>query len=231
MSSLRNAVKRKTHKERAQPADRRKYGLLEKHKDYVLRARDYHRKEDAIRALKEKASSRNPDEFYFSMERQRTEGGVHVTPHGTANKYTEEQLRVMKTQDIKYVLSRAQTDAKRAERMQAHLHSIGERRPNTHVVFADDSDDAERMRPALEERAAREPGAAPLPAAVKRRRAAAYRELAERRARAAAMQTMVQEMALKKELMGRGSVRKLKLKQRGGEEERIVYKWKRERKK
>ena len=34
MSSLRNAVKRVEHKERAQPASRKKLGLLEKHKDY-----------------------------------------------------------------------------------------------------------------------------------------------------------------------------------------------------
>lgn len=34
MASLRNAVKRIEHKERAQPASRRKLGLLEKHKDY-----------------------------------------------------------------------------------------------------------------------------------------------------------------------------------------------------
>lgn len=38
MSSLRNAVKRVEHKERAQPASRRKLGLLEKHKDYGERA-------------------------------------------------------------------------------------------------------------------------------------------------------------------------------------------------
>jgi len=67
MSSLRNAVKRKTHKERAQPAKRRHLGLLEKKKDYLLRAKDYHRKQDRLRILREKAAMRNPDEFYKRM--------------------------------------------------------------------------------------------------------------------------------------------------------------------
>lgn len=64
-SSLRNAVKRIEHKERAQPAARKKLGLLEKHKDYVERAKDFHKKQKVIRTLKSKADSKNPDEFYF----------------------------------------------------------------------------------------------------------------------------------------------------------------------
>lgn len=72
MASLRKAIRRRIHKERAQPAHRRKLGLLEKHKDYKLRSRDYHRKEDAIKELRRKAAARNPDEFYFAMHKEKT---------------------------------------------------------------------------------------------------------------------------------------------------------------
>ena len=125
MSALRNAVKRKTHKERSQPGDRRKFGLLEKKKDYVLRARDFHKKEDAIKALKTKAAYRNPDEFYFGMERNRTKDGVHVGRADESNKYTAEELALMKTQDVKYVALKASVEAKKAAKLKANLHRIG----------------------------------------------------------------------------------------------------------
>jgi U3 small nucleolar RNA-associated protein 11 len=43
--------------------------LLEKHQDYVKRARDYHSKQDRLKILKSKAVARNKDEFYFGMVR------------------------------------------------------------------------------------------------------------------------------------------------------------------
>ena len=60
---------RRTHRERAQPVARSKngVGLLEKHKDYVARARNYHAKQAHLKQLMEKARFRNPDEFYFKM--------------------------------------------------------------------------------------------------------------------------------------------------------------------
>lgn len=71
-TSLRNSLHRRNHKERGQLAHRTRLGILEKHKDYVLRARDYHSKQNRIQRLKEKAANRNQDEFYFGMVNQRT---------------------------------------------------------------------------------------------------------------------------------------------------------------
>ncbi|TYI24181.1 hypothetical protein ES332_A06G215700v1 [Gossypium tomentosum] len=54
MSSLRNAISRRAHKERAQPSSRKKIGLLEKHKDYVVHPKVFHKKEEMLQKLKEK---------------------------------------------------------------------------------------------------------------------------------------------------------------------------------
>jgi hypothetical protein len=73
MSSLRNSLHRRNHKERSQLAHRSRLGILEKHKDYVKRARDFHSKKDRIKRLREKAADRNKDEFYFGMHKSKTE--------------------------------------------------------------------------------------------------------------------------------------------------------------
>ena len=67
MKNLRNVVKRSTHKERHQPAARKHLGLLEKKKDYLVRAKNYHSKQDYLKSLEEKTRLKNPDEFSFAM--------------------------------------------------------------------------------------------------------------------------------------------------------------------
>lgn len=230
MSSLRNAVKRRAHKERSQPSERQKYGLLEKHKDYVLRARDFHRKEDTIRKLKEKAATRNPDEFYYKMIKSKTIDGVH-RPQTTAQQYTYEEIMLMKTQDIGYVLSKAQSEQKKVERLQAGLHSIDQPPTNKHVYFAEDSEEAKELRPLVTSGQQQEHGTRTvLPKRIRKLHDGAYRELNDRTERAAKLRSMVMVMSMQKELMGKGRKRKLQSSEVLSPSEVPVYKWHQERK-
>jgi U3 small nucleolar RNA-associated protein 11 len=79
MSSLRNAVKRIAHKERSQPIARKKLGLLEKHKDYSIRAQDYKKKKQTINSLRQKAAFKNEDEFYFKMISSKTKVRIFMS--------------------------------------------------------------------------------------------------------------------------------------------------------
>ncbi|EST06657.1 Small-subunit processome, Utp11 [Kalmanozyma brasiliensis GHG001] len=101
-SSLRNAVHRRNHKERSQPVGRSKLGLLEKHKDYVLRAKDHHRKAAQIKRLTEKAAMRNKDEFYFGMINSSTKKGVHQHAR-PGDSLDNDVVALLRTQDVGYV--------------------------------------------------------------------------------------------------------------------------------
>lgn len=102
-TTFKNLIQRREHRERSQPAHRSRFGLLEKHKDYVQRAKNYHDKEKRIIALKRRASMRNPDEFYFGMHKSKTEGGVHTKAREDVPQLTAEELELLKTQDRAYI--------------------------------------------------------------------------------------------------------------------------------
>jgi U3 small nucleolar RNA-associated protein 11 len=128
MSSLRNAVKRITHKERSQPQDRSHLGILEKKKDYQQRAKHYHAQQDRLKRLQERAAQRNPDEFYFGMQRSQVKNGKHTqaaTKEKDDYRHLDPQLvRIMKDQDLKFVRMQQQQDSKAAAKLQASLHQL-----------------------------------------------------------------------------------------------------------
>ncbi|KAI8872787.1 U3 small nucleolar RNA-associated protein 11 [Ramicandelaber brevisporus] len=144
MSSLKNAAPRREHKERSQPLARQRYGLLEKKKDYVKRARDYHSKQDRLRSLREKARQRNPDEFYFGMQRSSIQNGVHVTKE-RANKYDADTLKLMKTQDVRYAATQSTKEARQIEKLRDNLHLMGHTeaagKKRSSSSMSDDDDD------------------------------------------------------------------------------------------
>jgi U3 small nucleolar RNA-associated protein 11 len=98
---------------------------LEKKKDYKQRADDYHKKEERIKMMRQKASMRNPDEFYFGMHKSKVRDGKHVSDDDY-RKLDPELVRVMKSQDLSYVRMQRQKDMKRAERLQVSLQLLDE---------------------------------------------------------------------------------------------------------
>lgn len=250
MSSLRNAVKRREHKERGQLQERRKLGLLEKHKDYVQRARDYNKKQRRLQQMQLKAAFRNPDEFYFSMASARTEGGVHVSTNNHAEQLTPEALKLLKTQDLAYVQMKRAVDLRKAEKLTAGLHFLEAPKGNKHTVFVDDDEQLERFdlaehfdtAPELVDRAFNRPrkdalktmkmtSAPANPAAVRKlrkERDGVYRELNERLERASKLSRMGAKLDLERKVQTKG--KKMKVKD-AADGLPAVYKWKQQRQK
>ncbi|KAF7311096.1 hypothetical protein HMN09_00653700 [Mycena chlorophos] len=124
---LRNSLHRRNHKERSQLAHRSRLGILEKHKDYVKRARDYHDKQDKLNRLRQKAAEKNKDEFYFAMKKQSTKarGGVHVAERGNVA-LPVDIVKVLKSQDENYVRTMRTAGLKKIDKIKAQLTSMAD---------------------------------------------------------------------------------------------------------
>ena len=79
LKNIKKYLPKKTYKERSQPEERKRLGLLEKKQDYKIRAEDHHTKEKKFKGLVEKARGKNPDEFYFQMNNSKIVNGENLT--------------------------------------------------------------------------------------------------------------------------------------------------------
>ncbi|KAI4330565.1 hypothetical protein MLD38_028844 [Melastoma candidum] len=228
MSSLRNAINRRAHKERSQPQSRRTFGLLEKHKDYVVRAKAFHKKEETLQKLKEKAAFRNPDEFYFKMINTKTVDGVH-RPESQGKRYTQEELMLMRTQDMGYILQKMQSEKKKIERLAATLQSLGDHGSSSHVYYAESRDEAREIQ-SNSSRNSLALDSKPIPKRIQRKMSESYRELEARKSRVKDLEKIYMGMALQKELQKKGRKRKLREDEVSAPTLRPVYKWRAERK-
>jgi len=153
----------KPYRERHQPQDRSHLGFLEKKKDYKLRADDYNNKKQVLKHLRKKALNKNPDEFYFHMSNSKTvDGGLHrdlvskKTKDKSETAKAKDQIRLMQTQDYKYVSMRRVMEQRKIEKLKGALHLLdktdnSDTRPlNTHTVFV--NDDTEKKNLDLAER-------------------------------------------------------------------------------
>lgn len=145
MAKLVHNVQKKQHRERSQLNSRAKYGFLEKHKDYVKRAQDHHRKENTLKILRGKAKDRNPDEYYHAMSSRKTDPqGLLVQSRGIDESLSMDQVKLLKTQDSNYVRTMRQMELKQMDKRKRDLlfQSSGK-----HTVFVDDREELETFDP------------------------------------------------------------------------------------
>ncbi|CAL8110917.1 unnamed protein product [Orchesella dallaii] len=146
MSSWKNASKayQKPHRERHQPEARKYLGLLEKKKDYKERADDYNSKKAQLQYLQRKALDKNPDEFYYHMVNSEVKEGVHYDKKKEVTMSTE-QVKLMQTQDHRYIASRRVIEDNKVKSLQANLHQLGSDNLNKHTFFVDDEKELKKF--------------------------------------------------------------------------------------
>jgi len=273
---MKNAVKRVTHKERSQPSARSKLGLLEKKKDYKERSYDYHKKQDYLTVLKKKTLERNPDEYYNQMHNSQIIKGKHTKIQD--NSLDSDVLKLLKTQDMGYVVHKKSVDSNKIDKLKSNLHMIGSnldinKGKANHTIFVDNEDEVESFDaakhfdtdPDLVDRTFNRPKVGQLEDQAKnlesnsinskklkniiKKSEKAYKELEERTKRAKKLDQALQGLALQRNLMGKGTKRKIVLDEDGNvvkkkkknkdededdrnreEDYKVIYKWKRERK-
>lgn len=161
-SFARTNAQKKQHKERSQPFNRQRYGLLEKKKDYVLRATDYKAKQKRLKTLREKAANKNEDEFYFGMVNGSTKRGVAVKERGNTA-LSQAVTKVLKTQDGGYIKTLAAVERRKLDALVWNQHllppdndddeqqssSTGEaaNKKRVHRVFVDSREEMESLDP------------------------------------------------------------------------------------
>ena len=196
--------------------------MLEKKKDYKIRAKHRNRKRLRLKILKEKASFRNPDEFYYGMINSVTDGGrvrkrlnekeKDIIP--IANRTRDERM-LAETQDSRYVGLKHGTETGRLEEFKKRLHfvSAAELAPRQHIVFVDDEEEMEKVIQKKTEdskslkqlsRKAKTTGNHRVNKKVLKHQTQSYRELQQRVDRHEKLKTVLTDMKTEKDLLSKG---------------------------
>ncbi|SCU94729.1 LADA_0G10726g1_1 [Lachancea dasiensis] len=249
MAKLVHNVQKKQHRERSQVAARSRFGFLEKHKDYVKRAQNFHQKQATLKILREKAQQRNPDEFYHGMHSRSLDGKGMLQKSRLAkdedSSLSTEQVKLLKSQDANYVRTLRQNERQLLERQTQNTMFKSK---GAHTVFVDDQDELRSFDPAeyfqttqdmlgrRENRLTRDQlSSQALQAGVKqlgldsetleRKKLKKLRQLQQHQDREKQLSGVLQRMEMEREGMKKGS--KKKIQDTNGN---VAFKWKKQRK-
>ncbi|AET41216.1 rRNA-processing protein UTP11 Ecym_7390 [Eremothecium cymbalariae DBVPG len=247
MAKLVHNIQKKQHRERSQVTERSRFGFLEKHKDYVKRAQDYHKKQTTLKILRSKVKERNPDEYYHAMNTRKvgSDGLLVKSRHadGEDPVLSMDQVKLLKTQDSNYVRTMRQTELNKAGKLS---HGVMYKSTGQHTIFVDDENKMRHFTPEQyfnttsemihrrENRLTKDQlaettltgSAAVMPAeSLQNKKLKKLKMVAKHLDRERKLQQVHQRMDLQRELMKKGSKRKII-----GSDGGVSYKWKKQRK-
>ncbi|AAS50739.1 ABL032Cp [Eremothecium gossypii ATCC 10895] len=247
MAKLVHNVQKKQHRERSQVSERARFGFLEKHKDYTKRAQNFHKKQATLKVLRSKAKERNPDEYYHAMHSRKVDSnGVLVKSrhaNGEDPSLTMDQVKLLKTQDSNYVRTMRQSELNKASRLSQQLMF---KASGQHTVFVEDEDSMRHFTPEqyfdttsemLQRRENRltkdqlartplEPSSSIMPSeSLQKKKVKKIKMVAQHLDREKKLQQVYQRMDLQRELMKKGSKKKV-----ADSSGAVSFKWKKQRK-
>ncbi|KAL3316674.1 UTP11-like, U3 small nucleolar ribonucleoprotein, partial [Cichlidogyrus casuarinus] len=144
-ASFKNIQKRnaRVHKERAQPQNRKKFGILPKKTDFIKRSRDYQAKESKLRELRIKSMMKNPDEFYFSMNNANFDKELGHIPLNCVVEKTDQEMQPILKMDIEKLKIEIQSEKAKIAQLRERFN-LGFANASTHTVFVENDAEYEK---------------------------------------------------------------------------------------
>ena len=143
-------LKSVAHRERSQPSARRKFGALEKHKDYVKRSQRRKEVQKRLKEIKRSVAQRNPDEFNVKMTQQEVDvetGKLKPKPNRVVRRTEQQKTIVEGARDVQYLLRRAEADRRRVDELLGEVAFLDCEPRGTHTVFVDNEDEVAAFDP------------------------------------------------------------------------------------
>ncbi|EGR31933.1 hypothetical protein IMG5_099610 [Ichthyophthirius multifiliis] len=137
------------HRERGQLKEREHLGLLEKKQDYKKRAKHYHKINDILNNLKQKARLKNDDEFYFKMQRAKIIDGKHVEQNQEDENedFDKNEFKsLVKAKNMNLIKVQKHKDMKQIQKLQAQLHNLEGPKMNQQKYFVDSKEEFDNFQ-------------------------------------------------------------------------------------